>query len=130
MSKFNSILLVEDDAITTLVCERIIKMDNFANEVITKVNGLEALNYLKDCVINNNATIPEVIFLDINMPILNGWDFLKEFEQIKHQLTTIPKIYILSSTVDPEDFKKANQFSTFKGTISKPLTKEHLQTIA
>lgn len=128
MSKFNLILLVEDDAITTLVCERIIKMHNFANEVITKVNGLEALNYLKDCIINN-ATIPEVIFLDINMPILNGWDFLKEFEQIKHQLNTIPKIYILSSTVDPEDFKKANQFSTVKGTISKPLTKEHLQTI-
>jgi CheY-like chemotaxis protein len=58
------------------------------------------------------------------MPVMNGWDFLDEFEKIKNSFTMLPKIYILSSTVDPEDYKKATSYSTVTNLISKPLSKE------
>ena len=63
------------------------------------------------------------------MPIMNGWDFLEEFEKIKHQFKTLSRIYLLSSTVDPEDYKRAKKFPLVQNFISKPLSKEALETI-
>jgi CheY-like chemotaxis protein len=128
MRKFTSILLVEDDPITVMVCDRIIKMTSFSDTVSSCVNGkiaLDHLNNLKD----NGQSIPEIIFLDINMPVMNGWDFLEELESIKDTFQQLPRIYILSSTVDPEDYKKARAFSLVENFISKPLSKESLEKI-
>jgi CheY-like chemotaxis protein len=129
MRKFTSVLLVEDDPITVMVCDRIIKMTAFSDNVSSCVNGkiaLEHLNRLKD----GGVPLPEIIFLDINMPVMNGWDFLEEFEGIKTMFQELPRIYILSSTVDPEDYKKAEAFSLVESFISKPLSKESLEKIA
>lgn len=63
------------------------------------------------------------------MPVMNGWDFLDELEKIKDSLPTLPRIFILSSTVDPEDFNRAKSFSTVEDFISKPLDKEFLDSI-
>ena len=126
MARFGNILLVEDDPITVMVCDRIIKMSGFSNEVLFKHNGYDAINHLKE-LIQTNQEPPDIIFLDINMPVMNGWDFLQELESIKPQLQKMPRIFILSSTVDPEDYKKAAEFSTVEGFISKPLTQEHLK---
>jgi CheY-like chemotaxis protein len=128
MTKFKKILLVEDDPITILVCDRILKMTGFGETIVSKTNGQEAINYLHT-LIELNEPLPEVIFLDINMPIMNGWDFLNEFKLIGTQLIKIPKMYILSSTADPEDTKKAHSYDCVIGSISKPLKKEHLDAI-
>jgi CheY-like chemotaxis protein len=64
------------------------------------------------------------------MPVMNGWDFLEELEQIKDTLPPLPRIFILSSTVDPEDFSRAKSFSTVEDFISKPLDKDYLDTIS
>lgn len=129
MAKFNNVLLIEDDSITVMVCERIIVMTGFALEVKSLPNGREGISYLEQ-LLQNQSTLPEIIFLDINMPVMNGWQFLQELEQIKDQFSTLPNIYILSSTVDPEDYKRAEAFTTVKSFISKPLTRDHLQQIA
>jgi response regulator RpfG family c-di-GMP phosphodiesterase len=60
---------------------------------------------------------------------MNGWDFLEEFEKIRSRFSSLPRIYLLSSTVDPEDYKKAKKFSLVEDFISKPLSKEALQNI-
>lgn len=125
MSKYNKVLLIEDDPITIMVCDRILKMTGFGTTIISKVNGQEAIDYLKS-LIETSEPIPEVIFLDINMPVMNGWDFLNEFKELKKSFSFTPKIFILSSTVDPEDTKKAKSYDCVVGSISKPLTKEHL----
>jgi CheY-like chemotaxis protein len=128
MRKFSNVLLVEDDPITVMVCDRIIKMTAFSDNVSSCQNGkmaLEHLNSLKD----KGAGLPEIIFLDINMPVMNGWDFLEEFENMKTIFQELPRIYILSSTVDPEDYKKAKAFSLVENFISKPLSKESLEKI-
>ena len=127
MAKFKSVLLVEDDPITILVCDRIIKMNHFSDVVKSRENGRRALDFLKESSIV--GTLPDIIFLDINMPVMNGWDFLEELEEIKFSLSTLPRIFILSSTVDPEDLSRAKTFSTVENFISKPLDKEFLDSI-
>lgn len=124
MPRFNVVMLVDDDAITRMVCERIIKMTEFSEKSISAENGKFAIDYFKQKVEKNEDNDVEIIFLDINMPVMNGWDFLDEFEKIKNSFTMLPKIYILSSTVDPEDYKKATSYSTVTNLISKPLSKE------
>ncbi|MFN4005902.1 MAG: response regulator [Chitinophagaceae bacterium] len=129
MAKFNNVLLVEDDPITVLVCERIIKMTGFSEVVNTMDNGKDAIEFIKEKIASDHKNLPDVIFLDINMPIMNGWEFLQHFDTIKEQLPKLPQIFILSSTVDPEDFKRAASYPTVKNFISKPLIKEHLDEI-
>jgi len=129
MARFGNILLVEDDPITVMVCDRIIKMSGFSDTVLSKQNGQDAIDHLKD-IIKENGEMPDLVFLDINMPVMNGWDFLQAFETIKYQLSKMPRIFILSSTVDPEDYKKAAEFSAVEGFISKPLTQEHLKGVS
>jgi len=125
MPVFDKVLLVEDDPITILVCKRTIEIAGFANNVKSVINGQEAIDYLKD-----NTEIPDLILLDLNMPILNGWEFLEWFITWVKDAAKVPAVYILSSTVDPEDQKKAMEYSCVKGFISKPLTKEHLANLA
>ena len=129
MAKFKRVLLVEDDPITVMVCDRIIKMNGFSDEVKSCENGRYALEYLKEKSAAGKEW-PDIIFLDINMPVMNGWDFLEELEQIKNTLPPLPRIFILSSTVDPEDFSRAKSFSTVEDFISKPLEKDYLDTIS
>ena len=127
MAKFTHVLLVEDDPITVMVCDRVIKMTLFAENVKSCENGKIGIDYLS--AFEEGSKPPEIIFLDINMPVMNGWDFLEEFEKIKSRFNTLPRIYLLSSTVDPEDYKKAKKFSLVQEFISKPLSKEALQNI-
>jgi len=125
MPVFDKVLLVEDDPITILVCKRTIEIAGFANEVKSVVNGQEAIDYLKE-----SSSHPDLILLDLNMPILNGWEFLDWFGTWVTNVKTVPAIYILSSTVDPEDQRKAMEYPNVKGFISKPLTREHLANLA
>ncbi|HEX8356176.1 MAG TPA: response regulator, partial [Segetibacter sp.] len=90
-------------------------------------NGQIAIDYLKG--IKEKGIIPQIIFLDINMPVMNGWDFLEEFEKVRNEYVQLPRIYLLSSTVDPEDYRKAKKFSLVENFISKPLSREALALI-
>jgi CheY-like chemotaxis protein len=128
MTKFNKVLLIEDDPITIMVCDRVLQMNKFGKTIITKTNGQEAIDYLHH-LINCHDELPEVIFLDINMPVMNGWDFLNELQLLQEKLTLNPLVYMLSSTVDPEDTKRSKMYNNVVGFISKPLTKNHLDNI-
>ncbi|HSU49679.1 MAG TPA: response regulator [Segetibacter sp.] len=127
MAKFTDVLLVEDDPITVMVCDRVIQMTAFAGKVKSCENGKIGIDYLS--AFEEGSRPPDIIFLDINMPVMNGWDFLEEFEKIRSRFISLPRIYLLSSTVDPEDYKKAKKFSLVEDFISKPLSKEALQGI-
>ncbi|WP_153798504.1 response regulator [Foetidibacter luteolus] len=129
MANFKNVLLIEDDPITVLVCERIAKLAGFAEEFHSAANGLEAIEYIQKKGADGQC-LPELIFLDINMPVMNGWEFLENFDIVRPLFSKVPFIYILSSTVDPEDQRKALSYPLVKNFISKPLTKNHLVEIA
>ena len=111
--------LVDDEQVFHWIAQKFIEQINHGLESVSLYDGSEALDYLQ----KPESKIPDILFLDLNMPILNGWGFLDEFANLKARLTKKMDIYILSSSVDPEDHKKAKKYPYVKRFLSKPLTK-------
>ncbi len=126
------VLCVDDDTISLTISQLLLKRTGFAVEVNTVIDGSEAIEYFEDLFANNpdpQGNAPELILLDINMPVMNGWEFLQEYTP--RFLDKLPNthIVILSSTIDPEDFALAKQFPVVKQFISKPLSIENLEEL-
>ena len=128
------ILCVDDDPITLMLCKMVIAKSSFATEIITAQNGEEALNYFDDLKLNNlGAEIkkyPSLVFLDLNMPVMDGWEFLDHFS--KEEYTSAfknTKIIVLSSTIDPNDIEKSRTYSMVLDFLSKPITKEIVENL-
>ena len=126
------ILCVDDDPITLMLCKMVISRSEFAKTIITAQNGEEALNYFNDLQINNvGATIsdyPKLIFLDLNMPVMGGWEFLDHFSKEEYRSAFSDcKVIVLSSTIDPEDIRKAKTYPMVLDFLSKPISSEMLE---
>ena len=129
----DSILCVDDDAITLMLCKMVIKKAAFTNEIITATNGEEALNYIKTLKeANSNGTLkkePQLIFLDLNMPVMGGWEFLESFSSAEYSEYNHIKVIILSSTVDPTDLENSKKYPMVIDFLSKPISKEMLEYV-
>ena len=121
-------MLVDDCDDDNFFHEREIKKHNRGIIVIVKNTGSEALEYLKSNE-NRKDSHPELIFLDINMPYMNGWDFLQEYSQLDKEIQSKALIIMLSTSENPEDKIKAKAWSFVYDYITKPLTKEKLEDI-
>ena len=125
------ILCVDDDPITLMLCKMVIKKALFSNEIVTAKNGEEALNYfnkLKE--INPEGELektPQLIFLDLNMPVMGGWEFLELFNTNDYSQYNSIKVIILSSTIDPEDLVKSKKYPMVIDFLSKPISREMLE---
>lgn len=124
MSK-ERICIIDDDPIYQLVTKKIIEKSLYFPIVDSFTNGLEAISHFK-----NSSTLPEVILLDIEMPIMDGWDFLNEITAIREQFNAETNIYIVSSSIAKEDKEKALTYDCIKGFISKPVTLTKIEKIA
>ena len=129
----DSILCVDDDAITLMLCKMVIKKALFTNEIITATNGEEALNYIKTLKeADSNGTLkkePQLIFLDLNMPVMGGWEFLESFSSSEYSEYNHIKVIILSSTVDPNDLENSKKYPMVIDFLSKPISKEMLEYV-
>lgn len=130
----NRVFCIDDDQITLTLCELVIKKAAFAEEVMIAKNGKEGLAFFSEYFANrkNNGTseeAPLIIFLDLNMPVMNGWDFLEDYLMKYADRIPSTKVVILSSTVNPEDFSRANQYEIVIDFINKPLTIEGLDEL-
>jgi len=121
------ILCVDDDPITLMLCKKVITKTSFSNAIVTAKNGEEALHYF-DSVINKEESkqLPQLIFLDLNMPIMDGWEFLDNFNSDKYSEVNSTKIVVLSSTIDPEDHEKSKKYPMVIDFLSKPITTDIL----
>ncbi|HEY4617299.1 MAG TPA: response regulator [Flavobacterium sp.] len=118
------ILCVDDDPITLMLCKKVIAKTLFSNEIITAQNGEQALLYfdaIKESGLNDQK-LPQIIFLDLNMPVMGGWEFLEYFSGPDYSDFNAIKVVVLSSTIDPEDLKKAKEYPMVIDFLSKPIT--------
>lgn len=126
--KYNKALLIDDNFIDNMINEKILRTCDFAKEIIIKQSCESAINYL-DELDKTNQKLPEIIFLDIRMPVKTGFDFLVEFQELQSPNKSDIKIVMLSSSLDPNDHKKIIEFNNVTDFLGKPLTVDLLKNI-
>ena len=117
-SKIN-LLVIDDDDINIFIIKKIVEKTGYEAKMVAKTNGQLAIDYLKE-LIELNEVLPHLILIDINMPVLNGWEFLEAYEKMNAGQKI--DMYMLSSSVYENDIEKAKTYKTVKGFISKPLS--------
>ena len=122
------VMLVDDNDTDNFISKRIIEITNFAKIVIVKSSGKSALDYLEENK-ENVGNIPKIIFLDINMPIVDGFVFLYEFEKFSDTVKDHCKVIILSSSDNKRDIDKIVNNDYVIKFITKPLTEASLEEI-
>jgi len=118
-----NLLVIDDDDINIFIIKKIVEKTGYEAKMVAKTNGQLAIDYLKE-LIDTHQLLPHLILIDINMPILNGWEFLEAYEKLG--IETEIDMYMLSSSVYENDIEKAKTYKTVKGFISKPLSIERL----
>jgi CheY-like chemotaxis protein len=129
MMKMERVICIDDDPLCLLLGEVVLKQTDFAKETILLESGLAALSILNNLYSTGDKQLAlqkqkpsTLIFLDINMPVMNGWEFLDAFEKNYHHLMGQIRIIILSSSIDTADIIKSRQYDTVSDYIPKPLT--------
>lgn len=123
----DKILCVDDDPITLMLCKMVITKALFSKEITTAKNGEEAIKYFDTLKTLDPNSKPQLIFLDLNMPVMDGWEFLDSFKTAAYSEFHDTKVIILSSTIDPEDLKKSKKYPMVIDFLSKPISKEMLE---
>ncbi|WP_200979322.1 response regulator [Echinicola sp. 20G] len=126
MKKSKSLCIIDDDPIYTFGLKKIIEFGKFDVETIFYENGKEAYENLSQ-VISDGESLPDLILLDINMPIWNGWKFLDEFTKLLSEPSVV--VYIISSSIDPKDKEKATQYQIINSFIVKPISIDKIREI-
>ena len=128
-NKAISVLLVDDDEINNFISIKLIKKALLNTEIMACLNGKYAIEQLSDIQKKDPNKLPDYILLDINMPIMNGWEFLDEYKRLNLDPLGKSKIYIISSSVFSNDINKARSYPLVKDFISKPLNVEKIREL-
>ncbi|WP_420581547.1 response regulator [Reichenbachiella sp.] len=122
MNQIEHVLLVDDDVPTNFIHEVILKKSNRFKQIHSVLSATEALNYLQ-------AKRPNLIFLDINMPALSGWDFIDQFRSLPIEQKEDIVIVMVSTSMDPKDKQRAEVCSEIREFVSKPMSVEKIEDI-
>jgi CheY-like chemotaxis protein len=120
--------IIDDDTIFVYGIKRIMNEIDFCDEIIVYANGESALNELRSLV-QEGKKLPDLILLDLNMPVMDGWVFLDDFVKIPNHNQEHLSLYILSSSINPSDIEKAKNYPIVNNFISKPVTVSDLKHI-
>lgn len=121
-----NLLVIDDDDINIFIISKIVEKTGYDVEIVAKHNGQLAIDYIKELVANHQP-LPQLVLIDINMPILNGWEFIEAFEALNLEANN--DMYMLSSSVYENDIEKAKSYKSVKGFISKPLSIDRLKEL-
>jgi CheY-like chemotaxis protein len=117
-----NLLVIDDDDINIFIIKKIVEKTGYNVSMVAKANGLMAIEYLKTTLDQEN--FPHLVLIDINMPVLNGWEFLDAYAELN--INKRVDMYMLSSSVYENDIEKAKTYLKVRGFISKPLSIERL----
>lgn len=129
MKEISRIFLIDDDSTLNTIHSKLLRAAGYKNRITTFTNAQDALHEIEDLITNEHDDLPQLIFLDIQMPSIDGWQFLKEFERIMLPLPETCKVYMLSSAINPSSETRAKSHKTVAGLIPKPLRQEKLASL-
>lgn len=124
MKKIDLACIIDDDPIFIFGTKRMMELTNFCRAFLVFNNGKDALDHLT-ATMDRGDTTPEVILLDLNMPIMDGWEFLEEF--IKTPTHKQITIFIVTSSIDPADMNRAKRYGSVSNYVIKPITQDKLR---
>lgn len=123
-----TVLLIDDDRIYQFTTKKGIQVTGLSVDIISFLNGAEAFEYMQKAA-QGLVAVPDVIFLDINMPVMNGLEFLAAFDEIKGQFFPAVPIYMVSSSSDTNDTSTVAKYDTVKGYLVKPVQQQKFVNI-
>ncbi|HTG57381.1 MAG TPA: response regulator [Niabella sp.] len=130
MTKRKNVLVVDDDPVFKLIARKLFERSGDFFEVTFAENGLEAIELLRAIIDEKLKSIPDIILLDIEMPIMNGWGFMEEFVKLPEEATQDISVYTVSSSIAQEDKNRTASYPQIKAYITKPLTVDIIRSIA
>lgn len=125
---FKKILVIDDNPTDRYIAKRMAEKYHFAEEIILQESALEALNYIKSLE-TTPELLPQFIFLDINMPGMNGYEFLEEYANLSETIRTNCIILMITTSIHPDDFKRAENNPSVFRFLNKPLDREKFRII-
>jgi CheY-like chemotaxis protein len=128
MAKNLLIAIVDDDTIFQFIAKRVLDSINSQNKTVIFSDGQDAIDFIHSNL-NEIDKLPDIIFLDINMPVMNGWQFLNQYVEIKSKIKKEIVIYIVSSSKNPDDFIQAQDIHEVTDYIVKPINREKYMSI-
>ncbi|GAB1855244.1 response regulator [Flavobacteriaceae bacterium MHTCC 0001] len=129
-SNVNLACIIDDDNIYVNLIKRIIETKNLCPKLLVFKDGQQSINYFEKLLSELKLSdIPEIIFLDINMPIMDGWEFLERFTKIRDKFKKEISLYVVSSSINPTDIDRAKSSPTVHDYLIKPLQIKELETI-
>jgi CheY-like chemotaxis protein len=127
-TRVNMVMLVDDNETDNFIHRRVIELTEFTGNIVIKDTGRAALDYL-NLYKDKKESLPDIIFLDLNMPVLDGFGFLSEFQKFSEEVKNKCKIVILTSSNNKNDFDHVKKYGFVKNYFTKPLSEESLYNI-
>lgn len=120
----NLACIIDDDKLYVSLLNMIIKKNNLAADILVFTNGQMAEEFFRTEVEKNNPNLPEIVLLDLNMPVMDGWEFLQAIAPLEHKLNQQGvHLNVVSSTISPDEVRKAKGHSIVKKFLTKPISK-------
>jgi CheY-like chemotaxis protein len=124
-----TVFLVDDDPMSNMIHQSLLRKHHWRATAVVFGNGPAALQALQAAVVNDASSFPDVILLDMEMPAYDGWDFLHEYARLPQRFTDRCLLYLLSSSINPNDIRQAQAYPLVKAYLTKPLTLASLNQI-